>query len=97
MRKSELIEKLGEKFPHIAKADIEKIVNSMVDRIIDALRKNERIEIRGFGSLFVKLRKGREARNPKTGIRLSIESKHVPFFKAGKELKVLVNKSMPGK
>jgi integration host factor subunit beta len=76
MKKSELIERLAEKFPHIAKADIEKIVNSMVERIIGALRNNERIEIRGFGSLFVKLRKGREARNPKTGIRLNIDSKN---------------------
>jgi integration host factor subunit beta len=97
MKKSELIERLAEKFPHIAKADIEKIVNSMVERIIGALRNNERIEIRGFGSLFVKLRKGREARNPKTGIRLNIDSKHVPFFKAGKELKELVNKNTQGK
>jgi integration host factor subunit beta len=93
MKKSELIERLAEKFPHIAKADVEKIVNSMVDRIIEALKKNDRIEIRGFGSLFVKLRKGREARNPKTGTRLNIEPKHVPFFKAGKELKELINKN----
>ncbi len=97
MKKSELIERLAEKFPHIAKADVEKIVNSMVERIIEALRKDDRIEIRGFGSLFVKSRKGREARNPKTGVRLTIEPKHVPFFKAGKELKELVNKNTQGK
>ncbi len=97
MKKSELIERLAEKFPHIAKADVEKIVNSMVERVIDALRKDDRIEIRGFGSLFVKARKGREARNPKTGVRLTIEPKHVPFFKAGKELKELVNKNTQGK
>ena len=97
MKKSELIERLAEKFPHIAKADVEKIVNSVVERIIEALNKSERIEIRGFGSLFVKSRKGREARNPKTGVRLTIEAKHVPFFKAGKELKELVNKNAQGK
>ncbi len=93
MKKSELIEKLGEKFPHIAKNDVEKIVNSILDKMIDALKNNDHIEIRGFGSLFVKIRKGREARNPKTGKRLTIQSKRVPFFKAGKELKELVNKN----
>lgn len=94
MKKSELIEKLSERFPHIAHADIEKIVNTMIERIIEALKQDDRIEIRGFGSLFVKLRKGREARNPKTGVRLMIDAKHVPFFKAGKELKELVNKNV---
>jgi integration host factor subunit beta len=94
MKKSELIEKLGEKFPHISKNDVEKIVNSILDRMIDALKNNDRIEIRGFGSLFVKFRKGREARNPKTGKRLTIQSKRVPFFKAGKELKEFVNKNV---
>lgn len=93
MKKSELVNRLTEKFPHIAKPDIEKIVNTIINRITEALMQNERIEIRGFGTLFVKLRMGREARNPKTGMRLTINSKHVPFFKAGKELKELVNKS----
>ncbi len=93
MKKSELIERLGEKFPHIAKNDVEKIVNSMLDRMIGALRDNDRIEIRGFGSLFVKFRQGREARNPKTGKRLTVQAKRVPFFKAGKELKQIINKS----
>jgi integration host factor subunit beta len=92
MKKSDLILRLTEKFPHIAKSDIEKIVNSIVDKMIEALKQNDRIEIRGFGSLFVKLRRGREARNPKTGARVNLNSKYVPFFKAGKELKELVNK-----
>lgn len=94
MKKSELIERLSEKFPHIAKNDVEKIVNGIIEKMIDALNNNDRIEIRGFGSLFVKIRRGREARNPKTGKRLTIESKRIPFFKAGKELKELVNKNV---
>ncbi|MGB9735351.1 MAG: HU family DNA-binding protein [bacterium] len=93
MKKSELVKKLTERFPHIAKPDIEKIVNTIIDRMIEALMENDRIEIRGFGTLFVKLRREREARNPRTGVRLTIGSKRVPFFKAGKELKELVNKS----
>lgn len=93
MKKSDLILRLTEKFPHIAKSDVEKIVNGIIDRMKEALKQNERIEIRGFGSLFVKLRRGREARNPKTGARLTINSKYVPFFKAGKELKELINKN----
>ncbi len=93
MKKSELIERLAEKFPHIAKNDVEKIVNGIIEKMIDALNNNDRIEIRGFGSLFVKTRRGREARNPKTGKRLTIESKRIPFFKAGKELKELINKN----
>ncbi len=93
MKKSELIERLAEKFPYIAKNDMEKIVNIMIEKIIDALKSNDRVEIRGFGSLFVKVRKAREARNPKTGMHLNIDAKHVPFFKAGKELKELINKN----
>lgn len=93
MKKSELIERLAEKFPYIAKNDMEKIVNIMIEKIIDALKNKDRVEIRGFGSLFIKVRKAREARNPKTGTHLNIDAKYIPFFKAGKELKELINKN----
>ncbi|MCL4479153.1 MAG: integration host factor subunit beta [Deltaproteobacteria bacterium] len=93
MKKSELIIRLAERFPHIAKSDMEKIVNIIIDKVIEALENNDRVEIRGFGSLFVKYRRAREARNPKTGQRVMIEDKYVPFFKVGKELKELINKN----
>jgi integration host factor subunit beta len=57
----------------------------------DALRRSERIEIRGFGSFVVKNRRSREGRNPKTGMTVSVAAKRVPFFKVGKELKLRVD------
>ena len=67
MTKSGLIEKVAERTPHISKKDTEVIVNTIFDAMTEALKKGERIEIRGFGSFQVKIRDAREGRNPKTG------------------------------
>jgi integration host factor beta subunit len=91
MTKSGLIEAVSEKTPHISKKDTEIVVNTIFDSMTQALKRGERIEIRGFGSFQVKVREAREGRNPKTGEPVHISAKRTPFFKVGKELKEMVD------
>jgi integration host factor subunit beta len=87
MTKSDLIERVADRVPHISKKDTELVVNTIFDSMTEALRGSDRIEIRGFGSFQVKIREAREGRNPKTGEEVKIPAKRTPFFKVGKELK----------
>ena len=87
MTKSDLIERVARRLPHISKKDTEVVVNTVFDRMTEVLCRGERIEIRGFGSFQVKIREAREGRNPKTGEEVRIPRKRTPFFKVGKELK----------
>jgi len=96
MTKSELIERVSERVPHISKKDTEVVVNTIFDSMTDALRSGKRIEIRGFGSFQVKVREAREGRNPKTGEEVKIPAKRTPFFKVGKELKERIDASGRG-
>jgi integration host factor subunit beta len=91
MTKAELVEKVSEKVDGLTKKQTEVIINTIFDSIKDALAGGDKIEIRGFGSFKIRSRKQREGRNPKTGTPVSVPSKKVPFFKAGKELKELVD------
>ena len=93
MTKSGLIEEVARLTPHISKKDTEVVVNTIFDSMIEALKSGERIEIRGFGSFQVKVREAREGRNPKTGEPVHISAKRTPFFKVGKELKEMVDRS----
>ncbi len=93
MTKRDLIEEINDRFPHLSRFDAEVIINSVFDSLIAALLREERIEIRGFGSFVVKHRRARDGRNPKTGEIVSVSSKRVPFFKVGKELRLRVNPS----
>ena len=90
MTKSDLIERLcsDQKLP---KGKAELLVNSIFDCLEQALRRGERIEIRGFGSFEIRRYKAYQGRNPKTGVPVSVEEKRLPFFKVGKELKERVN------
>jgi len=92
MNKSDLINAVAEN-AKISKRTAEQFVNLMVDAMIDALRKEERIEIRGFGSFVVRHYGEYEGRNPRTGEKIRIGSKRLPFFKAGKDLLQRVNMS----
>ncbi len=92
MTKRELIETVANARPHLARRDIETLVNSVFKTLSEALTRGERIEIRGFGSFIVKRRNSREGLNPKTGEAVSVAAKRVPFFKAGKELKQRVDR-----
>ncbi len=91
MTKRDLIEELVALYPRFSRRDAEVMVNAVFESLADALRRGERIEIRGFGSFVVKYREARDGRNPRTGRRVSVAAKKVPFFKVGKELRTRVN------
>jgi integration host factor beta subunit len=89
--KRDLIEELVELYPRFSRRDAEVMVNAVFESLADALRRGARVEIRGFGSFVVKHRQAREGRNPKTGNRVAVNAKRVPFFKVGKELRQRVD------
>jgi integration host factor subunit beta len=92
MIKSELIQRISQKNPHLYHRDVERIINTVFDKIVDALGNGDRVELRGFGAFSVKERQSREGRNPRTGESVQVEAKRVPFFKTGKELRERLNK-----
>ncbi len=91
MTKSELIAELAAANPHLRGQDVETIVATIFEEITYALARNERVELRGFGAFTVKHRDARTGRNPRTGASVAVDEKSVPFFKAGKELRLRVN------
>ena len=93
MIKSELIEKIVQENPHLFQRDVEKIVGVVLDEIIDAIASGKRVELRGFGAFSVKKRDARMGRNPRTGEKVEITEKYVPFFRTGKLLRKRLNES----
>ena len=91
MTKSDLIKKLQQKFNTYPYRDMYQAVNIIFDSMTDALAKEGRIEIRGFGNFTVRTRKPRLGRNPKSGTKVELKERKVPFFKTGKELKLMVD------
>ncbi|MCW9035474.1 MAG: integration host factor subunit beta [Rhodospirillales bacterium] len=91
MTKSELITMLAEANPHLYQRDVERIVSTIFDEISAALAKGDRVELRGFGAFSVKQRDARIGRNPRTGDAVKVESKYIPFFKTGKQLRDKLN------
>ena len=96
MIKSELVQKIAEKNPHLCHRDLERIVNTVLDEIINALRDGDRVELRGFGAFSAKSRNARMGRNPRTGESVEVVAKRVPFFKTGKELRERLNTAAKG-
>jgi len=92
MTKAELVEEVS-RISELTKKHSEVIVNTVFQSIVDALHKDEKIELRGFGSLRIRQRRSRQGRNPKTGARVHVPAKKIPYFKPGKELKELINRS----
>lgn len=90
MTKAELVEKVAEEI-NLTKKQTEVIVNILFNSITEALSKGDKVELRGFGSFRIRKRNPREGRNPKTGDTVHIPAKQVPFFKAGKELREMVD------
>ncbi len=90
MTKSDLIELVASRL-HLPKGKAELIVNCIFDAMEDALKRGERIEIRGFGSFEIRHYRAYEGRNPRTGNPVPVKPKRLPFFKVGKELKERVN------
>jgi len=90
MTKAELIEEVS-RVVEMSRKDSEVIVETIFDSIVRALRTGEKIEVRGFGSFRTRQRQARIGRNPKTGTRVEVPAKRIPYFKPSKELKDLVN------
>ena len=91
MIKSELIQKIAEDNPHLFQRDVERIVGTIFDEIIEAMAQGNRVELRGFGAFSVKKRDSRKGRNPRTGDSVEVDEKYVPFFKTGKRLRDRLN------
>ena len=91
MNKLELIRALSESDNGISKIEASKIVNLFFDEMATALEKGDRVEIRGLCSFYVKNHKAYVGRNPRSGEKIKVESKKLPFFKPGKELKEMVD------
>jgi integration host factor subunit beta len=90
LTKADLIEEVL-RITELPRKESETIVETIFDSIIDSLQKGQKIEIRGFGSFRTRDRRGRIGRNPKTGAKVEVPAKKIPFFKPSKELKDFVN------
>jgi integration host factor subunit beta len=89
--KSELVQRIAERNPHLYQRDVENVVNAILDEITDTMARGDRVELRGFGAFSVKRRNARVGRNPRTGAQVKVDEKCVPFFKTGKELRERLN------
>jgi integration host factor subunit beta len=92
MTKADLVEEVI-RMTELPRKESETIVETIFESIIQALQTGDKIEIRGFGSFRTRQRRGRIGRNPKTGAKVEVPAKRIPFFKPSKELKDFVNGS----
>jgi integration host factor subunit beta len=92
MTKAELIEEVS-KVVEMTRKDSEVIVETIFESIVNSLHAGDKIEIRGFGSFRTRQRQPRIGRNPKTGTRVEVPSKRIPYFKPSKELRDIVNRT----
>lgn len=93
MIKSELVLRITERNPHLYQRDVENIVNAILGEIVKALSNGSRVELRGFGAFSSKRRESRTGRNPRTGEKVAVDEKRMPVFKAGKEMRIRLNKT----
>lgn len=91
MLRSELVALLQDEHPDMRAQDVENMVEIVLDEIVRALEKGDRVELRGFGAFSVRRRAARQGRNPRTGATVKVAAKNVPFFKPGKELRAKVD------
>lgn len=91
MTKADFIEEVSA-VSRLSKKSSEVVVNTFFESIVDSLQRQEKIELRGFGSFKLRHRRARVGRNPKTGARVEVPAKVVPYFKPGKDLRELVNR-----
>ncbi len=92
MTKSELVRKISARFPNMFLKDIQLIVDAIFSDISDAIADGSRVELRGFGAFTTRNRKARAARNPKTNELVKLDERAAIYFRAGKELNLLLNK-----
>lgn len=91
MNKSDLVDILTEQLKTLSRKEVDLIVDTVFDKMTESLSQGDRIEIRGFGSFEVRTRQARQGRNPKSGEKVFVTTRRVPFFKVGKELKERIN------
>lgn len=96
MIKSELVQRLAARNPHLYQRDVENIVDAILGEITEALARGDRVELRGFGAFSTKQRQARTGRNPRTGDKVPVTEKFVPFFKTGKEMRERLNRDSDG-
>lgn len=92
MIRSELVKDIADQFPGLTVADVESVTEILLESITAQLATGGRVELRGFGTFTVRSRDAREGRNPRTGETVAVAAKHVPHFKAGKELRDRLNR-----
>lgn len=90
MTKADLVEQVAHTTA-LTKKHAELIVNTVFESIVESLREGDKIELRGFGSFRIRQRNARIGRNPKTGEKVPVPAKRIPYFKPGKELKEMLN------
>jgi len=93
MTKSELIQRLAQKYPQLYQRDIEVLVNTVLGEISKALAEGSRVELRGFGAFSIRVREPRAARNPKNGEIVNITERRAIYFRTGKELRDRINQA----
>ena len=93
MIKSELVQRISEQNPHLYQRDVENIVNAVLGEIVSAMARGDRVELRGFGTFYVKVRPARTARNPRTGTIVPVQEKAFPVFRTSKQVRERLNKS----
>lgn len=91
MIRSELLQELHKDNPELRAEEIEQVVDIFFDEIAQRLAEGGRVELRGFGAFSTRKREARSGRNPRTGETVAVPSKHVPYFKAGKEIRERLN------
>jgi integration host factor subunit beta len=94
MTKADLIEEVS-RVVELTRKESEVIVETIFDSVVSSLRAGDKVEIRGFGSFRTRERKGRVGRNPKSGDKVEVPPKTIPFFKPSKELRDVVNGGPP--
>ena len=92
MTRSELIQKIAERFPQLTLADAELSVKNIIDAMSNSLASGGRVEVRGFGTFNLNHKPPRIGRNPKTGEKVNVPERYTPHFKAGSVLRDIVNK-----
>jgi integration host factor subunit beta len=95
MIKSELVQRIRARNPHLYERDLEHMLNAVLEGIVSALARGDRVELRGFGAFTVKARSPRAARNPRTGEQVAVDKRYVPAFKPGKDLRERLLSSSP--
>jgi integration host factor subunit beta len=96
MVKSELSERIYVQNSHLYERDAEKVLKTVIEEIIAAMIRGDRVELRGFGAFSVRERSARDARNPKNGAVVVVGEKKFPHFKAGKEMRERLNATTQG-